>query len=387
MLAGLLKDIDGARLVGYLRAMPAANMAAALFFIACAYGTLTCYDLFALRTIGADHVPYRIAALASFTSYAIGHNIGATAFSGGAIRYRIYSQFGLTVIDVAKICFLTGLTFWIGNLAVLGCGMIYRPDGPSQILKLPPGTIRLIGVAALILLAAYVGWVSHRPRVLGVRNLRIALPGRLSTLVQMGIGLADLGFSSLAMYSLTAATGGEAFPNVAVAFVSATLLGFASHAPGSIGVFDAAMLVALPHVGKEELLAGLLIFRALYFLTPFALALVIMACWELFLLLRRGGSSTEVDPIRADPVGPDEPEWPAHSMPNRGESRRATRWPAAPRANKLANKLRLSGAEPLARRPDANSGRKPWQGGENWRQRAFLSRDRRRRVLRPNLSS
>ena len=105
--------------------MPAANMASALFFIACAYGTLTCYDLFALRTIGADHVPYRIAALASFTSYAIGHNIGATAFSGGAIRYRIYSQFDLGIGSVATICFLTGLTFWLGNLAVLGAGMVH----------------------------------------------------------------------------------------------------------------------------------------------------------------------------------------------------------------------------------------------------------------------
>ena len=66
------------------------------------------------------HVPYRIAALSSFTSYTIGHNIGATVFTGGAIRFRIYSDYGLTAIDVAKICFLSGLTFWLGNLFVLG---------------------------------------------------------------------------------------------------------------------------------------------------------------------------------------------------------------------------------------------------------------------------
>ena len=185
-------------------------------------------------------MPYRIAALASFTSYAIGHNIGATAFSRAApSAIASTRQFGLTVIDVAKICFLTGLTFWIGNLAVLGCGMIYRPDGPSQILKpaarhdsLDRG--RGPHPASLPMSAG----VSRRPRVLGVRNLRIALPGRRSTLVQIGIGLADLGFSSLAMYSLTSATGGEAFPNVAVAFVSATLLGFASHAPGFRSAFS-----------------------------------------------------------------------------------------------------------------------------------------------------
>ncbi len=61
-----------------------------------AFFTLTFYDFFALRTIGKTHVPYRIAALSSFTSYTIGHNIGATVFTGGAIRFRIYSDYGLT---------------------------------------------------------------------------------------------------------------------------------------------------------------------------------------------------------------------------------------------------------------------------------------------------
>ncbi len=287
VLAHLLRDIDIDRVVANVRAMPASSIGWAIFFIAGAYATLTCYDLFALRTIGANHVPYRIAALASFTSYAIGHNIGATAFSGGAIRYRIYSQFGLGVIDVAKICFLTGLTFWLGNLAVLGSGMAHRPDGPARILQLPPGTVRVIGIAALVFLCSYVVWASLRPRAIGVRNWSVVLPGGLSTLIQIGIALADLGCSSLAMYSLMPGVG-EDFFTLAVAFVSATLLGFASHAPGSLGVFDAAMLVALPDIPKEDLVASLLVFRALYFMTPFGIALVTMAVWEATLFFRRG---------------------------------------------------------------------------------------------------
>jgi uncharacterized membrane protein YbhN (UPF0104 family) len=285
-LAGMLKDIDIARVAATVRAMPPSDIAMAAFFIACAYGTLTCYDLFALRTIGANHVPYRIAALASFTSYAIGHNIGATALSGGAIRYRIYSQFGLGIANVAMICFLTGLTFWLGNLAVLGTGMAARPQVPSLILQLPPGAVRVIGIAALLLLLAYTAWAWRRQRALGWGKLRIAVPGGLSTLLQISIGLADLGCSSLGMYSLMP-RGTDPF-GLATAFVSATLLGFASHAPGSLGVFDAAMLVALPGVGREELVAGLLMFRALYFMLPFGLALLAIGCWELLRLFRRG---------------------------------------------------------------------------------------------------
>ena len=73
------------------------------------------------------------------------------------------------------------------------------------------------------------------------------------------------------MYLLVPDNPNIDFVSLAVVFILATLLGFASHAPGSLGVFDAAMLVALPQFGKEELLASLLMFRILYFLIPFAI--------------------------------------------------------------------------------------------------------------------
>jgi hypothetical protein len=72
-------------------------------------------------------------------------------------------------------------------------------------------------------------------------------------------------------------------------FVSATLLGFASHAPGGLGVFDAAMLVALWQFDKEDLVAGLLLFRLLYYIVPFGIALCILGTREVWLNMRRGG--------------------------------------------------------------------------------------------------
>jgi hypothetical protein len=67
---------------------------------------------------------------------------------------------------------------------------------------------------------------------------------------------------------------------VAVIFVAATLLGFASHAPGGLGVFDATMMVALWQFDKEDLLAGLLLFRLLYYIIPFGLSLTILGTRE-----------------------------------------------------------------------------------------------------------
>jgi hypothetical protein len=85
------------------------------------------------------------------------------------------------------------------------------------------------------------------------------------------------------MYLLMPAQPDIDFISLAVVFILATLLGFASHAPGSLGVFEFAMLVALPQFGKEQMLATLLLFRILYFLIPFSIAITVMGSRELWL--------------------------------------------------------------------------------------------------------
>jgi hypothetical protein len=101
--------------------------------------------------------------------------------------------------------------------------------------------------------------------------------------VQILIGVIDLGFCALAMYLLIPESPHIDFLSMAVVFILATLLGFASHAPGSLGVFDAAMLAGLSEFGREELIASLLIFRILYFFIPFAIAIAMMGLRELWL--------------------------------------------------------------------------------------------------------
>jgi uncharacterized membrane protein YbhN (UPF0104 family) len=148
-LVRTLKGVDtGVILVALTEKSPLQVALAALCVIG-AFCTLTFYDFFALRTIGKPLVPYRIAALSSFTSYSIGHNIGATVFTGGAIRFRIYSDYGLNAIDVAKICFISGLTFWLGNVFVLGFGLAWHPQAASAMDLLPPAINRLIALGCL----------------------------------------------------------------------------------------------------------------------------------------------------------------------------------------------------------------------------------------------
>jgi uncharacterized membrane protein YbhN (UPF0104 family) len=296
VLYRILRTINAREVVEAVMATAPRDITLAAVFVACGYLTLTFYDLFALRTIGRNEVPYWAAALAAFTSYAVGHNVGASVFTGGAVRYRVYSAWGLTAVEVAKICFVAGLTFWLGNAAVLGLGIAYAPLAATAIDQLPAWFNRLGAALILIVLTLYVSWVWRRPRVVGREAWCVKLPGGPLTLLQIGIGIVDLGFCALAMYMLVPDEPNIGFVTLAVIFVSATLLGFASHAPGGLGVFDAAMLVALWQFDKEDVLAGLLLFRLLYYIVPFAISLLILGARELVLLLR-GAAQPPLEPL------------------------------------------------------------------------------------------
>ncbi|HLH97574.1 MAG TPA: UPF0104 family protein [Xanthobacteraceae bacterium] len=286
VLLHILRGIKVERVTAAMLAARTSDLVWAAVLVAGGYFTLTFYDLFALRTIGWRKIPYRIAMLASFASYAIGHNVGASVLTGGAVRYRIYSAWGLDGLAVTKLCFLAGLTFWLGNATVLGLGIAYVPAAASAIDQLPEWVNRGLAALILLVLGSYVAWVWRGRRVIGRRGWTVALPDGPLTLLQIGIGIVDLAFCALAMFMLLPVGPNIGFVSLAVIFVSATLLGFASHAPGGLGVFDAAMLVALWQFDKARLLAGLLLFRLLYYVVPFVLSLLILGMREVLWGLR-----------------------------------------------------------------------------------------------------
>src|SRR6201992_1053818 len=260
VLYHMLRGIEVREVLEAIEQTEPRQIALAALFVAAGYFTLTFYDLFAVRAIGRSDIPYRINALAAFASYSIGHNVGASGFTGGAVRYRIYSAWGLNAIDVAKICFIPGLTVWLGHAGGRGPrrGLIVRP-------------------------VCYVIWVWMRPRHVGRGPWAVVLPGGPLTLLQIVIGIVDLGFCALAMYTLVPDEPNLGFVVVAVIFVSATLLGFASHSPGGLGVFDAAMLVGLWQMDREDLLAGMLLFRLLYYIAPFVISVILLTFREVII--------------------------------------------------------------------------------------------------------
>jgi uncharacterized membrane protein YbhN (UPF0104 family) len=273
VLTHTIKNIDYNEVFAVVRRTHPGLIALAAMLVATSYISLTLYDLLALRTIGRPEVPYRTAALASFTSYPISHGLGAVSLVSPAIRYRIYSYHGLGMLDVANIAFLTGLTFWLGNLTALGFGLLYAPDAISVIDHLSPQLNQWLAAALLLAVVAFLIWSWLAPRNIGTKRWPVRLPSGPMVLLQIVIGIFDLGAAALAMYVLIPAGLNIGIFPVTAVFIAATLLGFASHTPAGIGVFDATILLGLGGDDKEPLIAALLMFRVLYHFLPFVLAL------------------------------------------------------------------------------------------------------------------
>jgi glycosyltransferase 2 family protein len=275
-----LKHVHYDQVFAIIRQTEMSVIGLALILVTASYGSITLYDWLALHTMGRKDVPYRIAALASFTSYPIAHGIGAVALISPIIRYRIYSRSGIGAMGVANICFLTGLTFWLGNMTALGFSLLYEPAAISVVDHLTPGINRLLALALLSGVAAFLIWSWSHPRSLGKNQWLVWLPSGPLVLAQILIGLLDLTAAALAMYVLIP-SGLDIGPfRLLAVFIAATLLGFASHAPAGLGVFDATILIGLGGDDKEQMLATLLMFRFLYHFVPMFIALLVFGAVE-----------------------------------------------------------------------------------------------------------
>jgi uncharacterized membrane protein YbhN (UPF0104 family) len=308
-----LRNVDYDQVYSVVRDTDFSVIALALMLVTASYGSITLYDWLALHTMGRKDVPYRIAALASFTSYPIAHGIGAVALISPVIRYRIYADNGVGPIGIANICFLTGLTFWLGNMTALGFCLLYEPTAISVIDHLSPAANRLLAMTLLCGVGAFLAWSWFHPRSVGRNQWLVKLPSGPLVLLQILIGLLDLTAAALAMYVLVPADLNVGVFRLIAVFIAATLLGFASHAPAGLGVFDATILIGLGSEDREQLLAALLMFRFLYHLVPLMIALTLFGGVEALRYLRakaRGDAlvSDRRIELQADHAGNDQGE-------------------------------------------------------------------------------
>ncbi len=251
------------------------------------YGLLTCYDTLSVRYIRRP-LAYRKICLASFVGYAVSHNVGFSALSGAPLRYRFYSAWGLSGVDVAKIVAFNGLTFWSGFLGLGGTLLVVAPEVLPYSGHLPLGSARVLGFLLLSLPIAY--WVIcffHR-REFRFRQWTMETPPGLLSVAQVGVSALDWSLACGVLYVLLPAEAGLDFPKLLGIFLFAQVAGLTSQVPGGLGVFETVVLMSLPPGAPTSAVAGaLLVYRVVYYLVPLLLAVTLLAGYELLAQTRR----------------------------------------------------------------------------------------------------
>jgi uncharacterized membrane protein YbhN (UPF0104 family) len=270
LLVHQARTVDWGDVWQSLRSYRASTLLGAVALALLSYALYCSYDMFG-RYLTGHGLPIARVAGVGFVSYAFNLNLGALV-GGVAMRYRLYARLGLDTQTTTKVVAMSVLTNWIGYLLLAGVLFALHP------LELPPqwriGTVglRVLGIVLCLLVAGYLGlcFIAKR-RTWTLRGHSIKLPsGR--------IALAQLALSALNWLTISAIVtlllGNRIdYPSVLGVMLVAAVAGVISHVPAGLGVLEAVFLALLSHRAPQgELLAALLAYRAIYYLTPLMLA-------------------------------------------------------------------------------------------------------------------
>lgn len=298
----LLAPVKIADVVAQMRATSPAHLAAALAATFAGYVALMGYDWSALHYLKKP-MPLRVIAVGGFLGYSFGNTIGIGAVSGGAVRYRIYSAFGLNAYEVAAVSTFVSLAFGLG-ISIIGLSaLVVHPHALGAMISASPVHVRLVAGGLVVSVLAVLGWLSLSGRSVTIRGVELRAPSPEILLGQLLFSAVDTVMAALTLYVLLPAGAPDFFTFLAV-FAAATMAGVISHVPGGIGVFESLIIASLPAaVPLEQAAAALLLYRMIYYLVPFALAMIFVALNEARLAggaITRvlGESSAQMEPIR-----------------------------------------------------------------------------------------
>ena len=269
-----------------LGAIPPGHYLLSMVAALAAYAALAWHDRIALRHLGVTHIPMAFVALCSFTTYALSHTIGASVFSGAMVRYRAYSSKGLSAAQIAILVALCSMTFALGVLLIGGLVLLGEPQELRRVGGMLPRVFtnialaRLIGLASLAAVGAYVFGSVKRLPPFGFRQYRVAYPRAGIAARQLVAGPLELVGAAGILYFALPTAGNPGFLVVLGIFVGAFTAALASNAPAGAGVFDLLFINALPSIPKAQVLAAVLVFRLFYLLVPLLFAIVVVVLFE-----------------------------------------------------------------------------------------------------------
>src|SRR5438876_7074213 len=155
-------------IVVYVSSLPIDQIVLAVVLTLLGYLVMTGYDTLAFEYI-RHPLPYRKIALASFIGYAFNNNVGLSGLVGGSLRYRLYTAWRLSAVEIAKVIAFCTISFWLGFIVLGGTFFILAPPLVPSTLHLPFASVRLLGLLLLLPAILYIGWIAVRRRPIQLR--------------------------------------------------------------------------------------------------------------------------------------------------------------------------------------------------------------------------
>jgi phosphatidylglycerol lysyltransferase len=264
-----------------ITALPHWSIAAALALTVVNFALLTGYDTLGLRYVG-HRLPYRRSAFASFLGYAFSNALGFPLLTSAPLRYRLYSGWGLSAIEIRNLVAFYTVAFWLGFAALGGIVFLWRPAELMQLLHVPVWASRLLAVGLLAAAGIYLTLTIRYREPIRFRTAELVLPRPTLAAAQVLVAALEWLVNASVLYLLLPGGGDVPFPTFVAIYLAAQVAGVVSHVPGGLGVFEAVMLTLLPEaLPAEGVLGSLLVFRAIFYLLPLLFATLLLAIYEL----------------------------------------------------------------------------------------------------------
>jgi phosphatidylglycerol lysyltransferase len=302
LLHNQLKNLSYTEIINSLKAIPLFRIVLASGIALLYYLILGGYDIVAFKYIGSNvSLKPKDILFTCFVSNVLANNTGYSMLFGGSIRYRLYSTYNVSMVNVTKVLLFSSATMWLGLLAVGGFVFTFSPGIAGDIssinnivggfiftffLKLFP--TRTMGIVSIVALLSYVFLSILRSRPVKVFKWTLTFPNIKIVAAQILIAMCDWLVASLTFYVLMP-VGYISYFDLLKVFLIAQFTVIASQVPGGIGVFEGCIAYLLPNSASDSTVVGaVLTYRAIFYLFPLLIALVLLGSFEFAKRFKKG---------------------------------------------------------------------------------------------------
>jgi uncharacterized membrane protein YbhN (UPF0104 family) len=253
--------------------LPWYHFAIALALTVLNYIVLTGYDWIAVRHL-RKKLPISKIMAGAVVGYACGNVLG-WLLGGNAVRYRMYSTWGFSLLEIIAFVSILSITFWLGLFLLAGVAFvalpIHLPEDVMEKLMLEP---RTWGYVFLSCVLGYLMSCLFIRKPIRFRDFEVALPPFKLSVMQLLVSAGDFLLATTVLYSLmppdVIGSGPDQinFSTVLIAYISAQIAAVITHVPGGYGILEMILLSFLPGSWESQVFSAVILFRVIYYLLP-----------------------------------------------------------------------------------------------------------------------